>query len=192
MEAERKLREAEYHLQRMRELYLENLEHFKYELNAFLFNTRSVPDILLEDFNKIFSLGINSEIKLNSSKFEKIAYQLNNIQALTFLLWWTRFRNTNIVSDPLFSMLFSKSNISVHRTLIEPDGAIVTPIFISGEWKVYNENGNLVAQTPNKPTKSIKNDWFFTDYPEIKVLEACEKLFKMLKAFIEDAKNQFM
>lgn len=192
MDAEMILLEAEYHLHRMRELYLDNMKHFKYELNAFLFNARSVPDVLLEDFNKIFSLGINSEIKINSSKFEKIAYQLNNIQALTFLLWWTRYKNTNIVSNPLFSMLFNKKDFSIHTKVMEPEQLNETSIFVSGEWKVYDEEGNLVTQTPQKPIKSTKNDWFFTDYPHTNALEACNNLFEMLKAFIEEAKNQFM
>lgn len=192
MEAEKKLQEAEYHLQRMRELYLDNIIHFKYELNAFLFNTKSIPDVLLEDFNEKFSLGINSEIKINSSKFEKIAYQLNNIQALTFLLWWTRYKNTNIVSNPLFSMLFNMKDISIYTKVMEPEKLNETSIYISGEWKVYDEDGTLVTQTPQKPMNSTKNDWFFTDYPNINALESCEKLFEILKAFIEKAKNQFL
>jgi len=192
MEAEKILLEASYHLQRMRELYLNNLQHFKYELNAFLFNAHSIPDVLLEDFNKIFSLGINSKTKINSSEFEKIAYQLNNIQALTFLLWWTRYKNTNIMSDPIFSMFFSERDISISTKIIEPDKASETSIFISGEWKVYDQEGNLLAQTLEKPMKSNEYYWFYTDYPEINVLDACEKLFEILKAFIEEAKNQFM
>jgi hypothetical protein len=192
MEAEIILLEAEYHLQRMRELNLNNMKHFKYELNAFLFNARSIPDVLLEDFNKIFSLGISSETKINSLKFEKIAYQLNNIQALTFLLWWTRYKNTNIVSDLIFSMLFNKRTISIHTKIMESERVNETSIFISGEWKVYDEDGTLVTQTPQKPMKSTTSDWFFTDYPDTNALEACEKLFEILKSFIEEAKNQFM
>ena len=192
MEAEMILLEAEYHLQRMRELYLDNMMHFKYELNAFLFNARSIPDVLLEDFNKKFSLGINSDKKINSSKFEKIAYQLNNIQALTFLLWWTRYKNTNIVSNQLFSMLFNKRDILINEKMIESEKLFETSIFVSGEWKVYDEDGNLVTQTTQKPMKSTKNDWFFTDYHDINVLESCEKLFETLRIFIEEAKNQFM
>jgi len=192
MEVEKVLLEAEYHLHRMRELYLNNLLYFKYELNAFLFNARSIPDVLLEDFNKVFSLGINSETKINSSKFEKVAYQLNNIQALTFLLWWTRYKNTNIISDPLFSILFSKRDISIYANIIEREEENETSIFISGEWKVYDEEGNLLSKTLQKPMKSNKNNWFFNNYPVINVFDACEKLFEILRAFIEEAKNQFM
>ncbi len=192
MEVEKILLEAEYHLHRMRELYLDNLQHFKYELNAFLFNARSIPDVLLEDFNRIFSLGINSETRINSSKFEKMAYQLNNIQALTFLLWWTRYKNTNIITNALFSMLFSKRDISIYTKIIESEVENETSIFISGEWKVYDEEGNLLSKTLQKPMKSNKHHWFYNDYPEINVLDACEKLFEMLKAFIEEAKNQFL
>ena len=191
MEAERKLREAEYHLQRMRELYLDNMEHFRYELNAFLYSAQRVPNTILEDFNKIFSLGINSETELNSSTFETNAYQLNNIQALTFLLWWTRFKNTNIISYPLFFMLLRKKNITIQEKLIKYDKFDETHVFISGEWKVYDEDGNLVSQTSEKPL-SKKNGWFFTDYLDTNALESCEKLFERLKAFIEEAKNQFM
>ncbi len=175
----------------MRELYLDNMEHFKYELNAFLFTVRSVPNILLEDFNKIFALGINSETELNPSIFEKNAYQINNIQALTFLLWWTRFKNINIISDPLFSMLFRERNITIQGKLIEYDNLDETHVFISGEWKVYDEEGNLVTQTSEKPVLN-KNGWFFTDYLDTNALESCENLFYRLKKFIEEAKNQFM
>jgi len=191
MEAEILLLEAEYHLQRMRELYLDNMNHFKYELNAFLFNARSIPDVLLEDFNTIFSLGINSKTKIKSSKFEKIAYQQNNIQALTFLLWWTRFKNSNIISDPLFSILFRKRSIPIQGKSIEYDKIGETHIFILGEWKVYDKDGNLITQTSKKP-RSKKNDWFFTDHLDISVLEACEKLFELLKTFTDEAKHRFM
>ncbi|MEM0172551.1 MAG: hypothetical protein QXV57_08325 [Thermoproteota archaeon] len=43
----------------MEETYLKCEEHFIYELEAFLVKLRSVPDVLLEDFNEKFSLGIS-------------------------------------------------------------------------------------------------------------------------------------
>ena len=202
MEAEKKLRGAKYHLQRMKEKYLINEEIFTYELEAFLSKTRSIPDVLLEDFNQKFSLGISLEEKLYPETFEKRARELKNVQAINFIDWWKGKMN-QIQSDPLGAILFKKRNISIHRKVVKPNHVKVTvheTIHLTDSVivKKYDERGKLIEEvkspeTPEKPPepKPAEINWFFSEYPNEDVLEACKKLLEMMKEFIQEAKNKF-
>ena len=86
MEAEKKLKGAEYHLERMNELYLKNEAQFTHEFEAFLSKIRSVPDVMLEDFNRKFNMGISLDENLYPLYFERKAKKLNNQEAISLLL----------------------------------------------------------------------------------------------------------
>ena len=201
MEAEKKLQGAEYHLQRMEEFYLKNEEIFTYELEAFLAKIRSVLDVLLEDFNRKFSLGVGLEVKLKANIFEKRAKQLNNIQALNFIRWWRRKRDA-IYSSPL-GFLFLKRNVSVHRAVVKPNLKKVTAsemLTVSESITVvkYNEKGRLVEKWEGpKPSPvsrdrtSVEINWFFKDYRDKNVLEVCRELFKLMEDIVKEAKTLF-
>lgn len=202
MEAEKKLRGATYHLQRMKEMYLKNEENFIYELEAFLVKTRSIPDVLLEDFNQKFSLGMSLEKELNHKTFKERAQQLQNAQAISFIKWW-KDKMKQIRSDSLGSILFGKRNISVHRKVVKPDLKKVTlhdniRLTDSVTVKKYDEKGKLIeevkspetSQKPPEP-KPAEINWFFSEHPDENILEACKKLLEMIKGFIEEAKSRF-
>ena len=93
LEAEKKLQAAKYHLDRMKKTYTKNEEIFIYELESFLVNARSTPDILLEDFEKIFLLGISLRHRLFPDTFEKKAKQRQLPNAINFINWWRREMN---------------------------------------------------------------------------------------------------
>jgi hypothetical protein len=202
MEAEKKLYGAAYHLQRMEELYLKNDEHFIYELEAFLVKVRSILDVLLEDFNKKFCLGISSEERLSPDLFEERALRSTNKEAIEFIKWW-RHKKDSIRSSKLGSLLFEKRNLSVHRKVISPDLKKVTVydnihIEESVTIRKYDAEGNLIEEFDSQDTpvetvasKSAEMDWFFSEYPNENVLKVSYSLFQTLKEVVEEAKKIF-
>jgi len=203
MEAEKKLQGVMYHLQRMEEMYLKNEENFVYELEAFLVKIRSVPDVLLEDFNEKFSLGISLEEELYPKTFEERARQQQNIQAIDFIQWW-KTKMEMLKFHPLGSIFFGKKgkrNISVHRKVVAPDLKKITlfeTIQVTATVRNYDEKGNFIEErkSPETPPEPVEPkppivEWAFKDYPNEDVIETCKKLFKIVKDFIEEAKGQF-
>lgn len=203
MQAEKKLRGAEYHLQRMEETYLKNEEYFVYELEAFLVKVRSVPDVLLEDYNGKFSLGIGLDEKMSAELFRKKAQDLQNPKAIDFIDWWGT-KMGQLRSDNIGSLLLGKRNVSVHRKEVGPDRKEVAitstaRITLSTTVRAYDKNGNLTGETktpetppgPREKTASVKTNWFFKDFPDENVLALSRKLFAMIKDFIEEAKTRF-
>jgi len=201
MEAEKKLRGAIYHLQRMEEAYLKNEENFIYELEAFLVKVISVPDVLLEDFNEKLSLGISLEEKLYPETFEERARELQNAQAMSFIQWW-RSKMEQIRSDKLGSIFFGKRNISVHRKVVRPDLKITLyetiRITDSINIRKYDEKGNLIEDVKSleippalEEPKPSEIEWCFSEYPDENVLEACKKILQTVKRFVEEAKSRF-
>lgn len=203
MEAEKKLRGAIYHFQRMGEAYLKSEEEILvYELEAFLVKVRSIPDVLLEDFNEKFSLGISLEEELYPKTFEDRARELQNTQAIGFIQWWNSKMN-QIRSDQLGSILFKKRNISVHRKVVRPDHKEITMydtirLTDSITIRKYDEKGDLIEElkspeTPPEPRepKSAEINWFFSEYRNENVLEISKKLLQMVKEFVEEAKSRF-
>jgi len=186
----------------MKEVYLKSDEIFTYELEAFLVKLRSIPDVLLQDFNEKFSLGISLEEKLYPKSFEDRAKQLQNKQAIKFIKWWNNKMN-KIRSDRLGSILFRKRDISVHRKVVRPELKEITlyeTIHITESVTVrkYDEKGNLIEEVkspgisaePEEP-KPAEINWFFSDYSDENVLEVSKKLLQMIKRFIEEAKSRF-
>lgn len=202
MEAEKKLRGAIYRLQRMEELYSKDDESFFYEFEDFLVRVRSVPDVLLEDFNKKFSLGISLEEKLYPQTFENRACQLGNTKAIDFIQFW-KSEMKQIRCDRIGSMLLEKRDFAVHRGVVKPD---LKKIEIcetargteSITLRKYDEKGNLIEEMkiPEIPLEPIEPKppemkWFFEEYPDEDVLEISKKFLQMVKRFIEKAKSQF-
>lgn len=200
MYATEKLDEAKYHLNRMEEFYLKDDKIFKYELNAFLASIRSVPDILLQDYNEKFSLGIDLNEKLYPEAFEERAKQQNNVQAIQFYNWWKK-KMYEIKSDKIVSMLFEKRNISVHRKSIEPDliklevfdtitvSDSVTFTICDKEGHVISESKSVEKPQETKKLEESKTNLFFSDYPQENVLEVCRKLVHIMEKFVEEAEK---
>ena len=188
----------------MKEMYLESEEDFIYELEAFLVKLRGVPDVLLEDFNREFSLGISLEEELKPGVFEKRAKRLRNREAIEFIQWWKR-KMDFMRHDKIGALLFRKRNIAAHRKVVRPDLkkiSLSVTIHLTDSLTVrkYDAEGNLIEEIkspetqlePTKPKQSaIRVEWCFKDYPDEDILQICEKLFHMVKEFVEEAKERF-
>ncbi len=203
LEAEKKLQGAKYHLDRMRELYLDNEKFFTYELESFLAKTRSVPDVLLEDYNQIFSLGISLQDKLDPKIFENKAKQLKLPTAISFIKWWKNEMN-NLRTDRLGSIIFGKRNVSIHRMTVTPN---LKKVSITGTISVRasitvtktDNKGNVVevsSSSNERPkTKTLgqqpKIEWCFKEYPDENVLNISEQFFNRIKKLVEDANKKY-
>lgn len=201
MEAERKLEGATYHFRNMEELYLRKEDDFIHELEAFLVKVRSVPDVLLEDFNKEFSLGISLEEKLYPGIFKLKAQEQKKEEAIVFIEWWKN--KMEEIERSKLGFLFSKRNISVHRKQVAPDLRKINlydTITFHEDVTIekYDEKGNLyeISRSSHIPSKSqepkpAKIEWCFIDYPEENIMEACRKLLDKVRGFVEEAKTRF-
>ena len=202
MWAERKLLGAKYHLDRMKEMYLKNEEYFINELEAFLTKLRSVPDVLLEDFNQKFSLGISQKEYLSPKRFKEKAQRCQNNEALKFIKWWNNKMN-RIRLSKFGKIFFEKRNLSIHRKVVRPDLKRIKTYKIihiapSVTVKMYDEKGNLIerresTETPLKfkESKPPEVSWHFKEYSDEDVLEISNEMFNMVKKFIEEARAQF-
>ena len=202
MESEQKLMAAEYHLKRMEELYGKNYEHFKFELEAFLTQARSVLDVLLYDFAEKFQLGIDrNKEELNDHIFEKKARERGNEQAIKFIEWW-RQRREELKKN--FRPLLEKRNIAVHRGSVGPDihkiqrfETIKTTESVIAV--IENESGKImrISKNPNDlhKTQSDLNqteiDWYFEEFPDKNIISICREYLEKIRQIVEEAKNKF-
>lgn len=200
--AEQKLDAVFYHFHRMKEARSDS--EFGYELNAFLSTARSIPDVLLEDFNEKYSLGILLEEMLTHQKFEEKAKLLGNDNALDFLNWWSK-KIGGLRANKIGSLLFKKRNISIHRRPIKPDVAKLTvteTIHSTASISIqkYDAEGKLIEEArsqeehrpkPAKEERKVETNWFFSEYPEENVIAVCQKIYSVMKELIENAKVRF-
>lgn len=175
---------------------MENEEQFTHEFEAFLTNARSIPDVMLEDFNNKFGLGISLEEKLTPNTFEKKAKQLKNQEAMAFIDWW-KSRMEQVRSSAL-GPLFDKRNIAIHRKTVKPDlkKINVIPKFSVAEITVHDEKGNLVAKSSSIGSKDEKPEpaefeWSFIDYPNDNALGVSKKLLDEIHKMLAEAKIYF-
>jgi hypothetical protein len=203
LEAEKKLQGAKYHLDRMRETYLDNETVFIYELESFLAKIRSVLDVLLEDYNKIFSLGISLQDKLYPKIFEKKAKQMKLPKAISFIKWWKNEMN-NLRTEPLGSIIIGKRNVSIHRVTVTPNLkkiSITETIRVSTSVTVtkIDSKGNVVEVISSSnerpktktPDQQPKIEWCFKEYPSDNVLNISEQFFNRIKKLVDDAKKNY-
>lgn len=211
MSADKKVLGAEYHLKNMKNYYIVDEQSFNYEVEAFLTKIRSIPDVLLEDYNLKFGLGIGLDEKLYPRVFEEKVKTLKDEkiqkEATKFLEWW-KVQVAKFESDPFVSVFFTKRHISVHRTELRPDLKKITlieSISFSDSFTVIKrdkygniyDNGSLAKKeeasliSPKPRTNDSKIEWFFSDYPNENILDASQKLLDIMKQLVLDAKKNF-
>lgn len=208
MSAKQKLQESKFFLEKLRgslQLLPQDLttrRESNYYLSAFLAAAVSVFDHLLEDYNVKFSLGILLTDKLHPDAFRKEATRTSNHAALRFLEWWAKEKKALEQNDPIGKLL-NKRHLNIHRKQTRPDLAKIKtgdgnlPTSGSLGIKVFRE-GKLAetrnAQEQPGPKPKIKEttfDWFFSDYPDEPVINACEKLLASLESFVSEAEKTF-
>jgi hypothetical protein len=214
MVVDEKITNAEYFLNKIKNAT--NREDFLPNLSAFLSETRSIADYLLEDYNVKFGLGINAN--LNTNNFIKTAIRQKNQSAIDFIIaYMTKFNE--LKQDPIGNFLIVKRNTQVHITqdplhanfsanlpetenisdsvavevrdkygnLKTYSGGLINK-FKSGLKKIKSNN-ELIKQSS---TNSVTVKWFFTDYRNTDVVDACETFLKLMKNFVNDLKNEFL
>lgn len=198
-----KLKEAEDFLEKIKKYYQQEVrDEFLFDLSAFLSSVRSVPDYLLEGYNLKYSLNIPLSDKLYPSTFEKEAKQSHNSDAILFIKWWKNYIK-NLQTDPIFSLLKSKRDISIHRKQIKPDLAkleIKETIHLSDSIKIqkYDQEGRLIEtfeseikDVPKAEKSEVTFNWFFSEYEREPVINVCEKYLNIMKKFVKEAELKF-
>lgn len=210
MNVDKKILAAQYHLANMKREYVTNEQHFIYETEAFLAKIRSIPDVMLEDYNQKFGLGIPLSNKLYPRTFESQAAALTDPtvrkNALAFFTWWTG-EMAKFQSDPFISLFFDKRHVSIHRIELHANLKKVTitaSINMSASVTVTKVD-ELDSDTPEKPEQDTspaapshqptiedsKIDWFFNDYPAENILVASQKLLEIMRQFVCNTKARF-
>lgn len=100
MDAEKKIQEAEYFLNQLRNIPQDS-DEFMYNLSAFLNAWRSVLDVMLYDYAEKFALGLTRDEKITERDFEVVAKALQHTQASQFINWWRQQRN-RLMQNPLW------------------------------------------------------------------------------------------
>ena len=170
MTSDEKIGEAERWLTKIR-----NSEHRKNRIElednikAFLNSVNSIPDHLLEEYNKKFNLGINLENKLYPKSFEKIAKQNGNQDALDFISTFKEEKG-KVESDPIGKTLIPKRDLDTHRERQKPN-------------KLVSVVGGLKDQGKD----------FSVNYPELSgnIDDSCKKLLDLMKNFVAEMRRKF-
>ena len=193
---------AEYFLNKIKDA--EKREDFLPNLSAFLSETCSIPEYLLEDANVKFGLGIRLVDRL-LKHFSRKA--VGNQKAQKFFSTYNS-EYKKLRKDPIGKLLINKRRISVHRKgeQVQANFARNLPetvnIHDSIAIEVRDKYGNLKMKSDSteqpiteeqeptiKATDSVK--WFFTDYNAKDVVEVCEEFLNLMKKFVNDLKIQF-
>jgi len=170
MSADEKISETERWLKR-----IQNSEHrkdrteLKDNVSAFLNCVNSIPDHLLEEYNKKFQLGITLNDKLYPSIFEKEANIQNNKKALQFISDFKSEKN-KVESDSVGKILTKKRDLDTHREGQRPNKLVV----VAGGLK-------------------NSNDDFFVNFQELSgnIDDNCEKLLDLMKRFVKTMRTNF-
>lgn len=171
---------------------LENSNEIRYELEDFLTAIRSVPDHLLEDYNKKYAVGISLHDELHLKNFKREAKRHGNTDAMNFAQWYEK-RFATFYREHVCSFLKDKRDVSTHRQEITPvatrEISFSVDVLIGKpeDFKNLEEPKSLEVHT----TKPITVGWFFTDYREQDLLSMCEDYYDAMKQFVEEARKMF-
>ncbi len=210
-ETRKKLEGAKYHLQLMTDAYPDNRDTLDWELDAFLVKARSSLDVMLEDANRFFHLGIPLADKMTPNLFRDKAKKAGDAKAQGFIDWYEK-EKTSLSGGRIYSVLLKYDgirNISEHRRGAAPDRAqisIPSSVMLVDAISVQkhnasvdkiDSNGNLieekrdVAHIPSRadlPPLATK-DWFFSQLPGQNVIQVCQQLLDRLVSFVKDAEK---
>jgi len=196
MVAEDRLKKAKHHLDRLHFLIyrdkagtMVNPKKIHYELEHFLITIRSVPDYLLEDYNKKYALGISLDDKLHPNAFKRKARELRNEDATSFIKWYEKKLRV-LYKDEVCLFVKNKRDISIHRQEVTPVATRGKSFAIDVLIGKPEDFESLKEQiSPEEPTtKNITFGWFFTDYRMQDILSICEHYYEKMKSFLEETR----
>lgn len=200
MEAEHKLSEARYFLDKMNTLKSQP-EEFMHNLSAFLSAWRSVPDILLYDYaEKYFAWG--REDRFDMRDFEVATRASGRKEAQRFFQWYKK-QYARLAGNPLWRKrvvtihrgrpkvkrtyrlyLFEVKSLSQERSITEIVKRDFSEVIPSGEASSISK-----SKTPDAVMGSVET--FFEDYPDREIWEICEEAFENMRNIVEEARNIF-
>ncbi len=170
MTADEKIGEAERWLDKIKDSeHRKDRTELKDNVSTFLNCANSIPDHLLEEYNKKFNLGITLNDKLSPSTFEDAAKKQKNTQATKFISEFKKEKK-KIESDPVGKILKKKRNLDTHRESQRPNKLVVVV-------------GGL----------KDRNDDFFVNFQELSgnIDDNCEKLLDLMKNFVSEMRRMF-
>jgi len=161
MTVEDKIIFAEYFLDKIRNA--QTREDFHPNFSAFLSETKSIADYLLEDYNLQFGLRISY---ITAKTFKDKACDTMNLDALKFISTYNN-KLEKVHENELANYLFKKRNTDVHK-------------------KSEPVRGNFSRGMIDSVT------WEFLDYDnkDKDVVTLCEEFLNLMKKFVHDMKTE--
>jgi len=212
MAVDQKITNAEYFLNKIRNA--KKREDVIPNISAFLSETTSIPDYLLEDYNLKYGLGIKRMCK---NTFIEQAIIKKNQGAIRFIIEYISKFN-QLKKDPVVERLWHKRNVQVHskNDALQANFSVnlseSVPVSDLVDIEVRDKDGNLKTKSgllnkiksgvekkiksinelkKQSTTSSMTVIWFFTDYKDRDVLDLCETYLKLMKTFVSDLKHEF-
>lgn len=162
MTVEDKIIFAEYFLNKIRDA--QNREDFRPNFSAFLSETKSTTDHLLEDYNEKFGLKISY---LTAKTFKDKACDNMNLDALKFISTYND-KLDKLRQNKLANYLFKKRDTDVHKKSEQVQGNFSRGTIDSVMWKFEDYDNN-----------------------DSDVVTLCEEFLSLMKEFINDMKSEF-
>jgi hypothetical protein len=200
LEAEHKLSEARYFLDKMKTLKSEP-EEFMHNLSAFLSAWRSLPDILLYDYaEKYFAWGREDRFSMRDLE---VATRASRRKEAQHFAQWYKEQIQSLSRNPLWK----KRVVTVHRgrpkvrqtyrlyllevkswdqersitEIVKRDFSEVTPPAKASSVPKY--------ETPDVVVGSV--EFFFEDYPDTEIWEICEEAYENMRNIVKEAQKTF-
>lgn len=194
MQAEDKLAEANYFLEKLRD---SKEVEFRFNLSAFIQAWRSVFDVLLYDYaEKYFKYSAERNIKTNKHKFKDIADVLENrgdSEPKKFIEWYEK-KEKILRESPFWNLRIifvhrggAKGNLKRPVQVIIPVEVYVPPSAISAGTVppkfVYRRGKRMQVKT--------EEELFIARMREIEIRRECKKVFLLMKEIVEEARKSF-
>jgi len=200
LEAEHKLSEVRYFLDKMKTLKSEP-EEFMHNLSAFLSAWRSVPDILLYDYaEKYFAWG--REDRFNMRDLE-VATRTSGLKEAQRFAQWYKKHIQSLSENPLWK----KRVVTVHRGRPKVKQTYRLYLLEVKSWDQERSITEIVKRDfseviPSSKVSSISKyktpdavvgsvEFFFEDYPDREIWEICEEAYENMRNIVKEAQNTF-
>lgn len=188
MNADDKIKEAEFFLQKIIENY-EKDPFVEYYFHAFVISTRSISDYLLEDYKVKYGFDIPDDEKKFPEKFKEKAYAFGG-EALEFHKWYDR-QITKITSDNIGSELWKKRNFIIHRGGEKLDNLSQRILHNMGI-DLPKDTAIPIQGNNDEPLRFLPTTTIYLEsmaYVDLKVV--CEAFLSLMKEMVLEARRQF-
>jgi hypothetical protein len=173
MDTGKKLREAEYFLEALRQTNFNKRDEFHYNLSAFLTAWRSILDVMLYDFAELFKIGLTRENKMFPESFEKAARTSRNTRALEFIKWWKKEKEVSSLSN---NILWRMRSENVHRGYPEKRA------------RGYPRFSVIVPSDRSNSDETQTSEFILT---ESEILKICQNGLDSMKEIVKEAERTF-